>query len=165
MASPLDEVRRLREELADVIAERDLYKAERDEAKAGHTELAALTQRYVGLVSPSDERPEDEVQLARYQQGWMACERHIDGLHRDGAAHDQHGRMVVITPPKELPEPKTTEELLAEAEAEQQREAQWWFDQFGRERAAERDAQKTREDQAELLRYRAANAHDRERAS
>lgn len=41
-------------------------------------------------------RSECDRQLATGQQGWMDAERAIDDLHRDGIAHDQHGRMRVM---------------------------------------------------------------------
>jgi hypothetical protein len=155
MASQLDEIRRLREQLAQAEAEREQLRAERDQARQDHAELAGLTQRYVAVMSQADERPEQARQLARYQQGWMDAERHIDELHRDGMAHDQHGRMRVLEVPGELPEPRSPDQQLAEADDWQRREAEWWFGQFHREQAQRQAADRQRADQAELQHYRA----------
>jgi len=155
MASQLDEIRRLRQQLAEAEGEREQLRVERDQARQDHAELAGLTQRYVGVMSEVDERPEHARQLARYQQGWMDAERHIDELHRDGTAHDQHGRLRVLEVPRELPEPKSIDELIAEADDWQRREAQWQFEQSGRERAQRKEAERARSDAAELDHHRA----------
>jgi len=173
VASQLDEIRRLREQLAEAETRAEQLRAERDQARQDHAELAGLTQRYVDIVNQPGEQPEHARQLARYQQGWLDAERHIDELHRDGKPHDEHGRMNPLEVPKELPEPKSADELIAEADAWSRREAQWWFDEYEQEQRARIADTKQREEKAELLRHRLAEdqrearprAHDREMAS
>lgn len=166
MASQIDEIRRLREQLAKT-------EAERDQAREEYAKLAGLTQQYIGVKDGTDERPEYERQLARYQQGWQDAERHVDELTRDGMALDQHGRLRPLEVPKELPEPRTLDERVAESDAWAQREASWWFDQHGREQAQRERAEQEQADKAELHHYRAVRAQrqarpkaaDREMAS
>jgi hypothetical protein len=161
MASQVEEIRRLRERVAAA-------EAERDEAKAAYAELASHTQKYIAL--DSDERTEQERQLATYQRGWMDAERHIDELHRDGMAHDQHGRLRVLEVPQELPEPKSIDRQIADLEDWDRREGEWRYEQHQREQAQRQEAQRQRDDQAELHHYRAQRearpkTHDREKAS
>jgi hypothetical protein len=161
MASQIEEIERLRAELATA-------EAERDKAQAAYAELAGHTQQYIGL--DRDDRTEQERELARYQQGWQAAERHIDELHRDGMAHDQHGRLRVLEVPQELPEPKSIDRQIADLEDWDRREGEWRYEQHQREQAQRQEAQRQRDDQAELHHYRAQRearpkTHDREKAS
>jgi hypothetical protein len=158
MASQIEEIERLRAELATA-------EAERDKAQAAYAELAGHTQQYIGL--DRDDRTEQERELARYQQGWQAAERHIDELHRDGMAHDQHGRLRVLEVPQELPEPKSLDRQIADLDDWNRREGEWRAQQWEREQAQRQAADKAREEQAELDHYRAERhpkAHDREMA-
>ena len=166
MASQIEEIRRLRDQIARI-------EAERDQARKNYAELAGLTQQYISAKDSQDERPEHERQLVRYQQGWQDAERHIDELTREGLALDQHGRLRPVEVPRELPEPKSVDERVAETDAWAQREASWWFDQHGREQAQREQARQERAGQAELHHYRAEHAQrqarpkaaDREMAS
>jgi chromosome segregation ATPase len=79
MASQIEEIRRLRDQIARI-------EAERDQARKNYAELAGLTQQYISAKDSQDERPEHERQLVRYQQGWQDAERHIDELTREGLA-------------------------------------------------------------------------------
>jgi hypothetical protein len=169
MASQLDEIRRLREQLAEAEDRASRAEVERDQARASHAELAGLTQKYIAATGEVDDRPEYDRQLARFQQGWMAAERRIDELHRDGVPHDQHGRMRPLEVPKELPEPRSLDEQIAEADDWQRQEAEWWFAQHGREQAQRQQAERAKSDAAELRHYRAERqarpkAQDREMA-
>jgi hypothetical protein len=158
MASQIEEIQRLRVELATA-------EAERDKAQAAYAELAGHTQQYIGL--DRDDRTEQERELARYQQGWQAAERHIDELHRDGMAHDQHGRLRVLEVPQELPEPKSLDRQIADLDDWDRREGEWRAQQWEREQAQRQAADKAREEEAELDHYRAERhpkAHDREMA-
>jgi hypothetical protein len=158
MASQIEEIERLRAELATA-------EAERDKAQAAYAELAGHTQQYIGL--DRDDRTEQERELARYQQGWQAAERHIDELHRDGMAHDQHGRLRVLEVPQELPEPKSLDRQIADLDDWNRREGEWRAQQWEREQAQRQAADKAREEQGELDHYRAERhpkAHDREMA-
>lgn len=148
MASQVDEIRRLREALATA-------EAERDEARASYAELAGHTQQYVAVKDEADSRTGREVQLARYQQGWMDAERRIDELHRDGMAHDQHGRLRVMEVPMELPEPKSIDQQIADLDDWERREGEWWSAQHQREQAQRQAAARDRADKAELHHYRA----------
>jgi hypothetical protein len=166
MASQIDEIRRLREQLART-------EAERDQAREDYAKLAGLTQQYIAAKDEQDEGPEHERQLARYQQGWQDAERHVDELTRDGMALDPHGRLRPLEVPKELPETKTLDERIAEIDAWSQCEAQWRYDQHGREQAQRERAEQNRAEKAELHHYRAERAQrqahpkaaDREMAS
>jgi hypothetical protein len=158
MASQIEEIQRLRAELATA-------EAERDKAQAAYAELAGHTQQYIEL--DRDDRTEQERELARYQQGWQAAERHIDELHRDGMAHDQHGRLRVLEVPQELPEPKSLDRQIADLDDWDRREGEWRAQQWEREQAQRQAADKAREEQAELDHYRAERhpkAHDQEMA-
>ena len=160
MASQVHEIRRLREALAKA-------EADRDEARASYAELAGHTQQYIAVKDDADSRTGREVQLARYQQGWMDAERRIDELHRDGMAHDQHGRLRVMEVPMELPEPKSIDQQIADLDDWERRESEWRSAQFEREQAQRQAAEKDRADKAELAHYRAERhpkAHDREMA-
>jgi hypothetical protein len=160
MASQVDEIRRLREEVAKA-------EAERDEALANYAELAGHTQKYIAVKDEADGRTEYERDLARYQQGWLAAERAIDDLHREGLAHDQHGRLLVLEVPQELPEPKSLDRQIADLDDWARREGEWRAEQFQREQAQRQAADKARDEKAELDHYRAERhpkAHDREMA-
>ena len=160
MASQVDEIRRLREQLARA-------EAERDEARDAYAELAGYAQQYIAVKDQADDRSEYERELARYQQGWLAAERAIDELHRDGMAHDQHGRLRVLEVPQELPEPKSLDRQIADLDDWERREGEWRAQQWEREQAQRQAADKAREEQAELDHYRAERhpkAHDREMA-
>ena len=127
MASQVGEIRRLREEVAKA-------EAERDEALANYAELAGHTQEYIAVKDEADGRTEYERDLARYQQGWLAAETAIDDLHREGMAHDQHGRLRVMEVPQELPEPKSLDRQIADLDDWERREGEWRFQQSERER-------------------------------
>ena len=172
MASQLEEIRRLRAEVKAAEERASRAEAERDDAKTDYAALAGLTQRYIEAKDSTDERPEHERQLGRYQQGWQDCERYVDGLTRDGMALDQHGRLRVLEVPTELPEPLSLDERIAEADDWARREAQWQWDQHGREHAERQRAEQQKADTAELHHYRAERAQqvrppkgDREMAS
>jgi hypothetical protein len=162
MASRIEEIQRLRAELATV-------KAERDEAQAAYTELAGHTQKYIAVKDEADDRTQQQRDLALYQRGWLDAERRADELHRDGMAHDRYGRMTVMEVPQSLPEPKSLDQQIAEVDDWERREGEWRYEQHQREQAQRQEAQRQRDDQAELHHYRAQRearpkTHDREKA-
>lgn len=158
MASQLEEIRRLRAQLASAEERASQAEAERDQARTDYGVLAGLTQQYIEARDGTDERPEYERQLRRYQQGWQDCERRVDELTRDGMALDQHGRLRVLEVPTELPEPMSLDERIAEADNWARREGQWQFDQHSREEAEKQREEGRRADAAELHHYRAERA-------
>ena len=132
MNGPVEEIRRLRGELA-----------ERDQQLA---ELRGLVQAHLEATDLADNSPERE--RAAYERGEEWGYRRgiehaliaVDDAHLAGTAHDQHGQMRNLglhdgpVPPK-----KTADEIVAGAEDYTRRQAEWWWRESQRQPAKVRE--------------------------
>ncbi len=149
MNGPVEEIRRLRGELA-----------ERDQQLA---ELRGLVQAHIEATS-GDEEKALERERAAYERGerdgdemgWRRGVEHalmaVDDAHMEGNCHDEHGQMRSLKLHSgPVPERLTPEEIVAKAAADGERHAEWWFKEFHRTHpdgmplTAQRQPEKVRE--------------------
>lgn len=131
MNTPLDEVRRLRGELA--AREREL------------TTLRGLVREHIEATGYDPERTLKMEQAAFErgrqvgdEEGWRRGVEHalmeVDRAHWRGDAHDAHCQMreLGLHDGPVLP-PKTPEQIVAEAEQDNELRAEWWAKQYQQE--------------------------------
>ena len=133
MNGPVDEIRRLRGELAD--KDREL------------AELRGLVQQHLEATAGDEQRALDR-ERAAYEHGKEAGDEFgyrrgiehalcaVEEAHLNGNAHDQHGQMKGLGLHNgPVPEPLSADERVAKAEAYAQIRAAWWEREFERTRA------------------------------
>jgi hypothetical protein len=146
MNGPIDEVRRLRGELA-----------ERDRQLA---ELRGLVQAHIEATSDDhdydlqrERAAYERGQLEGDERGWRRGVEHalvaVDEAHLKGEAHDHHGQMQELGMHEGPVPPRMTPEQILERAGEYDRlHAEWWFKQYQKEHAKdqpERQPAKVRE--------------------
>jgi hypothetical protein len=135
--TPLDEIKRLRQQIAD----KDTELAARNQELA---ELRSLVSQHLQATA---EDPERIVRLERAtfdrgyshgdEMGWRRGVEHalmaVDDAHLTGQAHDHHGQMRELGLHNgPVPEPRTPEQIVADAEDYERRHGGWWFREYER---------------------------------
>jgi len=133
MSTPLDEIKRLRAE----VAEKDRQLAE----------LRGLVQKHIEATSGDDQHALEALKREKdafdrgYQHGdemgWRRGVEHalmaVDEAHWKGEAHDHHGQMRELgLHDGPVPEPKSPEEIVALSERQGRIMADWWFREYQR---------------------------------
>src|SRR5258707_3912332 len=130
MNGPVEEIRRLRGELA-----------ERDRQLA---ELRGLVQAHIEATAGDEEKALEREraayergQLEGDEMGWRRGVEYalmaVDDAHMEGNCHDEHGQMRSLKLHSgPVPERLTPTEIVAKAEADSERHAEWCFKEFHR---------------------------------
>jgi hypothetical protein len=129
MNTPIDEVRRLRGELA--AKEREL------------TTLRGLVREHLEATYDADLALKIEQAAFKRgrqvgdEEGWRRGVEHalmeVDRAHWRGDAHDAHGQMRELgLHDGPVPPPKTPDEIVAHAERDSELYAQWWAREYER---------------------------------
>lgn len=130
MNSPIEEIKRLRGELAE--KDREL------------ADLRGLVARHIEATS-GDEGKALERERAAYERGdrdgdergWRRGVEYalmaVDDAHMEGNCHDEHGQMRLLGLHNgPIPERLSPEQIVAKAEADERKHAEWWFREYQR---------------------------------
>jgi hypothetical protein len=128
--TPLDEVRRLRGELAD----RDRELAQLRSLVAAHLEAAGDDPE---LALKREQAAFDRGYQHGDEDGWRRGVEHalmeVDRAHWRGDAHDHYGQMRELgLHDGPVPPPKSPEQIVAEAEKDEQLRSEWWAREYDR---------------------------------
>ena len=137
MNTPLDEIKRLRQQIAGKDAElaaRDHELAELRNLVSQHLEATAEDpERIVRLEHAAFERGYSHGD----EMGWRRGVEHaliaVDRAHWEGNAHDAHGQMRELGMHSgPVPEPMTPDQIVAQAEEDNELMARWWEKEYNR---------------------------------
>ncbi len=130
MNTPLDEVKRLRAQLD----EKDRQLAELRGLVAAHLEASSDAPE-LALRREQDafERGYDHGDEMGWRRGVEHALMAVDDAHMEGNCHDEHGQMRMLGLHKgPVPERLTPEQIVAKAEADERKHAEWWFREYQR---------------------------------
>jgi len=137
MNSPLDEIKRLR-------AERDGLQEQLAERNRELTELRDLVSQHLDATAENPERivKREHAAFERGyahgdEMGWRRGVEHalieVDRAHWRGDAHDAHGQMRELRMHSgPVPEPMTPDQIVAQAEADNELMTRWWEKEYNR---------------------------------
>lgn len=130
MNTPLDEIKRLRAEVAQKdrqLAELHGLIRQHLEADSNDPELALRMEQAVF------ERGRALGREAGWRQGVEHALMEVDRAHWRGGAHTPHGEMRELgLHDGPVPPPKTPDEIVAEAERDNELHAEWWAREYER---------------------------------
>jgi len=137
VTTPLDEIRRLRQQIAGKDAElaaRDRELAELRNLVSLHLEATAEDpERIVRLEHAAFERGYSHGDEMGWRRGVEHALIEADRAHWRGDAHDAHGQMRELgLHSGPVPEPVTPDQIVAQAEADNELMARWWEKEYNR---------------------------------
>ena len=135
MTTPLDEIKRLRQQIVGKDAElaaRNQDLAELRSLVSQHLEATAEDpERIVRLEHAAFERGYSHGDEMGWRRGVEHALIEADRAHWRGDAHDVHGQMRELGMHSgPVPEPMTTDQIVAQAEADNELMARWWEKDF-----------------------------------